>query len=288
LPLSTLERGQLAVLALLAALTVGAWTLTIRMGHALGASVGSGSSGVSSTDAALHIHHAGMVMHEVGEAAVLGMSGATWSLTAFAAFIFAWAVMMAAMMFPGVAPMILLVHAMARRGASEGGWAATSLFASGYLIVWTIVGASTWVAARAGSGLIGRMGAGGATWTPMALGAVLALAGLYQMSPIKNLCLDHCRSPLAYIVGRWRNGRMGALRMGVGHGLYCLGCCLGLFAVLVITGVMSLAWMLLLTLVDFAEKVLPKGRLMARAVGVAFLVLGVLVASGRVVMPWTA
>ncbi len=89
-------------------------------------------------------------------------------------------------------------------------------------------------------------------------------------------------------MGHWREGRLGALRMGIRHGAYCVGCCWALFAVLVAAGVMSLAWMLLLTLVVFAEKVLPQGRRTAQAVGVAFLVLGALVAAGATGLPWTA
>ena len=89
---------------------------------------------------------------------------------------------------------------------------------------------------------------------------MVGLAGLYQLTPLKRVCLDHCRSPFGFVMQHWREGYGGALRMGVVHGLYCLGCCWALFAVLVATGVMSLAWMLLLTLVVFAEKVLPFGR----------------------------
>jgi predicted metal-binding membrane protein len=115
---------------------------------------------------------------------------------------------------------------------------------------------------------------------------VLGLAGLYQLTPLKRVCLDHCRSPFGFVMQHWREGYGGALQMGVVHGLYCLGCCWALFAVLVAAGVMSLAWMLLLTLVVFAEKVLPFGRRASRVVGVAFLVLGVVVAAGVVDLPW--
>ena len=136
------------------------------------------------------------------------------------------------------------------------------------------------------SDLAGRLGAADrATWGPLALGAVLVAAGLYQLTPLKRVCLDHCRSPFAFVTAL--AGRTaGALRMGVGHGAYCLGCCWALFAVLVAAGVMSLAWMLLLTLVVFAEKVLPLGRRASPMIGVALIVLGLLVASGALLMPW--
>jgi predicted metal-binding membrane protein len=282
---SPLQHGQRAVLLVLAVLTVGAWALTIRLADAMHGSIGAVVSGVApSPDTALHAHHMGMTMREVGEVAVLGMSGATWSLVGFAVFVVAWAVMMAAMMFPGVAPMLLLVHSMGHRESSGNAVLPTTAFAASYLLVWTVVGTITWVVAHGLSEVATRMDmAEREVWGLLALGTVLILAGLYQWSPFKQVCLDHCRSPVMFVIQRWRPGHMGALRLGVAHGLYCLGCCLALFAVL---GVMSLAWMLALTLIDFAEKVLPLGRHTSRIVGVAFLVLGVLVASGTLKMTW--
>ena len=119
-----------------------------------------------------------------------------------------------------------------------------------------------------------------ATWAPLALGATLVAAGLYQFTPLKRVCLSHCRSPLSFVMRHWRSGRLGALRMGIVHGAYCLGCCWALFAVLVAAGVMSLAWMLLLTLVVFVEKVLPLGRRVSASIGIVLTILGALVASG--------
>jgi predicted metal-binding membrane protein len=127
-----------------------------------------------------------------------------------------------------------------------------------------------------------------ATWGPLALGATLATAGLYQLTPLKRVCLDHCRSPMGFVMRHWREGYGGALRMGVVHGAFCLGCCWALFAVLVAAGVMSLAWMALLTLIVFTEKVLPVGARAARVTGAALLVLGAVVAAGMIEMPWVA
>jgi predicted metal-binding membrane protein len=196
--------------------------------------------------------------------------------------------MMAAMMFPAAAPMILLFDRLAMQRQTTGrAFVPTWVFVAGYLLVWTAVGAITWVVVQALSDLAGRLGAAErATWGPLVLGAVLIGAGLYQLTPLKRLCLDHCRSPLAFVMTHWREGQVGALRMGVVHGAYCLGCCWALFAVLVAAGVMSLAWMLLLTLVIFAEKVLPVGQRASSVVGVAFLVLGVVVAVGAADLPW--
>jgi predicted metal-binding membrane protein len=166
------------------------------------------------------------------------------------------------MMFPAAAPMLLLFHAVSSQRRARGAtFVPTWVFAAGYLLVWIGVGAVAWVLVEAGSELAGRLSdAARETWGPLALGAVLLVAGLYQLTPLKRVCLDHCRTPLGFVNHHWRDGHFGSLRMGVLHGGYCLGCCWAMFAVLVAAGVMSLAWMLLLTLVVFAEKVLPIGR----------------------------
>jgi predicted metal-binding membrane protein len=229
----------------------------------------------------------GMVMDDAADMAATGMAGAGWSLAGFATFVVAWAVMMAAMMFPSAAPMVLLFRTVANQRQKTGGaFMPTWVFIAGYLLVWTAVGALTWALVQGLSHAAGRLGvAERATWAPLALGAVLVGAGLYQLTPLKQVCLDHCRSPFAFVMQHWRKGYGGALRMGLVHGLYCLGCCWALFAVLVAAGVMSLAWMLVLTLVIFAEKVLPGGRRASQVVGVAFLVLGVGVPVGVVDVP---
>ncbi len=222
--------------------------------------------------------------------AMAGMAAEGWSLGAFTAFLVAWAVMMAAMMFPAAAPMLLLVRRVStQRQAAGNAFVSTWIFAAGYLLVWTAIGALVWVLVQLGSDLATDLGsADRAAWAPIALGATLMIAGIYQFTPLKRVCLRHCQSPLGFVLGHWREGRVGALQMGVRHGAYCLGCCWALFAVLVATGVMSLAWMLLLTLVVFAEKVLPVGRGTSRVVGAVFLVFGILVASGTTAMPWMA
>ena len=163
----------------------------------------------------------------------------------------------------------------------------TWIFVAGYLLVWAVAGVLVYLLVQIGSDLASRVAAAErAWWGPLALGTTLLAAGAYQLTPLKRVCLRHCRSPFAFVAQHWRDGRLGALRMGLRHGGYCLGCCWALFAVLVAAGVMSLAWMLLLTLVVFAEKVLPRGQRSATAVGVAFLALGLLVATGIVPRPW--
>jgi predicted metal-binding membrane protein len=115
----------------------------------------------------------------------------------------------------------------------------------------------------------------------LTLALVLIEAGLYQFTPLKRVFLTHCRSPVAFFLWHWRDGRVGAIRMGVHHGAYCLGCCWALFAVLLAAGVMNLAWMFLLTLIVFLEKVLPQGQRIAVGIGGAFCLAGVLIAGGH-------
>jgi predicted metal-binding membrane protein len=293
-PRTPLERGQLAVLIVLALLTVAAWALTIRQAQMMDMPMGVVARDPmpdSDTNAPATMDDmSGTAMDEAGEVAAGGMAASGWSLAAFSAFVVAWAVMMAAMMFPAAAPMILLFRTVARqRQASGGAFVPTWVFVAGYLLVWTAVGAITWVLVQWLSDVAGQFGAAErATWAPIALGAVLIVAGLYQLTPLKQVCLDHCRSPFSFVMHHWREGYAGALRMGMVHSLYCMGCCWALFAVLVAAGVMSLAWMLLLTLVVFAEKVLPGGQRTSRVVGVAFLILGVVVAGGVLRFPWMA
>ncbi len=109
-------------------------------------------------------------------------------------------------------------------------------------------------------------------------GAAIAAAGLYQLTPLKEACLRHCRGPLRYIVGGWREGRLGALRMGSEHGLYCVGCCWGLMLALFALGVMSLFWTAVVAAAILAEKVLPHGQRLVRVLALALVVLGALVA----------
>jgi predicted metal-binding membrane protein len=294
-PRTPLERGQLAVLIVLVVLTVAAWALTISQAQTMDMPMGVMVRGETpASDAPTAMDDMGSMetgaMDEAAGMASTGMAGSSWSVGGLATFVLAWAVMMAAMMFPAAAPMVLLFRTVAtQRQASGNTFVPTWMFVAGYLLVWTAVGVITWVVVQGLSDLVGRLDAPArATWGPLALGAVLIGAGIYQLTPLKRLCLDHCRSPFAFVMQHWREGYGGALRMGMVHSLYCMGCCWALFAVLVAAGVMSLAWMLLLTLVVFAEKVLPGGQRTSQVVGGAFLILGVVVAGGVLRFPWMA
>jgi len=190
------------------------------------------------------------------------------------------------MMLPAAAPMIFMfaaAQAKRERQAAIPTW----IFVAGYLLVWAAAGLLVYVLVQLGSGFATSLDPPQRSkWAPLALGATLGLAGLYQFTTLKHICLSQCRSPLAFIARHWRSGRVGALEMGLRHGLYCFGCCWALFAVLVAAGVMSVAWMLLLTLVVFVEKLLPRARRFAGALGIALLALGIGVSLGAIEMPW--
>jgi predicted metal-binding membrane protein len=189
-----------------------------------------------------------------------------------------WATMMAAMMLPSVAPFALLFARVAR-GRSERGGAYVSpwIFLSGYLSAWLLYGLAAYGIFRA----IAAADWGFLSWEaqgPIVAGAAIAAAGLYQLTPLKDVCLRHCRSPLHFLAHGWRDGRAGAVRMGLEHGLFCVGCCAGLMVVLFALGVMSLVWMGVVAAVIFAEKVLPRGDRARRPLAVLLVGLGLWVA----------
>lgn len=185
-------------------------------------------------------------------------------------FLGIWVTMTAAMMLPSAAPMVLTYA----RAATE---ARTPLFVAGYLVAWTAYGLVAYGLYRgldtAAPGWLawGRAG-------PYVAGAAIAAAGLYQLTPLKEACLRHCRGPFVYLVRGWRPGRRGALRMGAEHGAFCVGCCWGLMLALFALGVMSLFWSAVVAAAIFAEKVLPRGVALSRALAVVLVVLGLLVA----------
>ena len=186
-----------------------------------------------------------------------------------------WAVMMVGMMVPSAVPMSLLFGAVARKAERQGSAVApTFVFTSGYVVAWTLFSVAAtalqWWLERVA--LLTPMLASASPWFGAAL---LVAAGLYQWSPWKQSCLEHCRAPAQFIAMHWRPGRWGAFRMGVLHGLYCLGCCSLLMGLLFFGGVMNLLWVAGITLFVLLEKVAPQGRAIARVAGVGMVALGV-------------
>lgn len=195
-----------------------------------------------------------------------------------ALFLTTWVVMMLAMMLPSAAPMILLYDRYIVRQRS--GWLTrlpTTIFVSGYFVTWLGFGLAAFVATLLHVWLADRY-PDLLEYSHYVGGAALVLAGLYQLTPLKNACLRHCRSPIGFIMHAWHPGYLGALRMGLHHGFYCVGCCWGLMVVLFVVGLMNLTWMALLALAIFLEKILPWGVLISRVSGAALIVLGLLLA----------
>ena len=184
------------------------------------------------------------------------------------AFVAAWAIMMAAMMLPSALPMIGLYAATLRtEPGAESRSAPVALFTLIYLGLWAATGLPMYAASVGLSAIASEARAYG-------IAAVLVAAGVFQLSPLKQVCLRRCRSPLGFLLGHWQAGWRGSLALGWSHAMYCLGCCWALMVVLVAAGAMGLVWVLLVAAVVAAEKVLPGGEWIARATGIALLVLG--------------
>ena len=183
-------------------------------------------------------------------------------------FVAGWGVMMAAMMLPSALPMIRLYGATLRGHAATAPRALPiAAFTLVYLALWTASGAAVYLAHTGLMALSPRAFAYG-------VATILLAAGAFQLSPLKHRCLRACRSPLGFLLGHWRAGVGGGLALGWWHALYCLGCCWALMIVLVAAGAMGLAWVLLVTAVVAAEKLLPGGEWIARVTGGALLLLG--------------
>jgi predicted metal-binding membrane protein len=195
-------------------------------------------------------------------------------------FIGVWVVMMAAMMFPSVAPTVALYSQLTKRREPLGPLA----FAGGYLLTWAAVGLLAYGLYALGNALLGDQLAwdGAGQWVA---GGLVVLAGVYELTPLKEACLGRCRSPLAFLTGNWRDGLGGAVRMGATHGLWCVGCCWALMTALFALGVMSIAWMAFVGALIALEKVLPWGRVATLGTAVLLIALGVLVIAAPDAIP---
>ena len=207
--------------------------------------------------------------------AAMGMTmDMPWSTADIFFTIAMWAVMMVGMMAPSVSPMLLLFAATRAGRGKRGVSLATLTFGLGYIAVWA--GFSV-VAAVAQWGLhqAAMLSAAMASSSGRLSGAILIVAGAYQLMSWKSRCLTHCRSPLGFLMTNWRDGTIGAFRMGFRHGAYCLGCCWALMCVLFVVGVMNLIWVATLTGFVLIEKTGPGGAIVARVAGAAMVVIGV-------------
>ncbi len=245
------RRDRVAVLSALAGATAIAWAYLVLLAVRMGG------------------------MAEMGAAA---MEIRRWSPTDFLLMFLMWAVMMVGMMLPTAAPTALVYAAVARKAARQGTPVApTASFVAGYVAVWTLFSAAATAAQWAldQAALLSPMMV---TSSPGVGALLLFAAGVFQLTPLKEACLRHCRAPAHFIAEHWSSGAGGAFRMGLIHGSYCLGCCWALMGLLFFGGVMNLLWIAAITLFVLAEKVLPFGATAGRWSGVAMMLAGAFVA----------
>ncbi len=242
-----LRRDRILVLAALAVVVLLAWTYLL-----LGAGMDMGVASMGVDEARWTLHSAG-----------LGFA--------------MWELMMVAMMLPSAAPMLLLFATLSRRGhAGAAALQRTAAFGLAYVAVWT---GFAIVATGIQWGLATAMllSPALAIRSTMASGALFIAAGVYQFLPLKQGCLRHCRAPAEFLARYWRTGTAGAFRMGLRHGVLCLGCCWLLMGLLFVGGVMNLLWIAILALIVFAEKVMSRGLLVGRVLAVGLVAWGVAV-----------
>jgi len=246
------RRDNILILSCIALVTALAWLYLFHLAHEMSSAVA-----------------------ETNMMAAMGMAvNAPWTVADLILTFAMWAVMMVGMMGPSAAPMILLFGAAESRRGRRGASIAAGTFALGYVVVWTVFSAGAALAQEA-LHEAALLSASMAVSSPRIGGAVLIAAGVYQLTPWKNRCLTHCRTPLSFLMTHWREGRWGAFEMGMRHGAYCLGCCWALMIVLFVVGVMNLVWVAALAAFVLLEKVGPQGALVARISGAALIVFGI-------------
>jgi predicted metal-binding membrane protein len=195
-------------------------------------------------------------------------------------FLLTWVVMMGAMMFPSVAPMVVAYDRVRHHRRDLGRPAATAgtaMFVGGYLVSWACFGLLGWAIYQG----LQSLSIDALSWKragPYFAGGVILLAAVYELTPLKHACLRKCRSPMAFLFGWWRDGSLGALRLGMEHGAWCVGCCWALMAALFTIGVMSIAWMAFIAALIAAEKLLPWARRASLSITALLVVLGLSVA----------
>jgi predicted metal-binding membrane protein len=253
-----LRRDRLILIAALAAVTTIAWIWVL-----LGAGTGMSTIGMTRRSG-------------IPDIGAMMMEPAQWTPGYAGLMVAMWWVMMVAMMLPSATPMLLLFARVNRKEkAGDRPFVPTGIFAAGYLAAWggfsALATGLQWLLEQLG--LLSPMMVTTSYWLG---GGILVLAGLWQLTPIKGVCLRHCRSPLSFLVQSWRPDRVGAFRMGLDHGAYCLGCCWFLMGLLFFGGIMNLFWIGGLAAYVLLEKTVPLGYWLARAVGIAATACGVL------------
>lgn len=223
----------------------------------------------------LYLYHDAQTMHCMRMAEMAMPHMQSWGLQEFGVMFGMWTVMMIAMMLPSVAPMVLTFAAVNRRRRQQARpYVPTAVFLTGYLAAWTIFSVlatfAQWLLHRAA-----LLSAAMVITNAVLGGLLLVTAGIFQWTPLKRACLSHCRDPLAFLITQWREGHGGALRMGLSHGSYCIGCCWALMVLLFVAGVMNLAWVALISVFVLVEKVVPAAPMLTRTSGILFIGAGI-------------
>ncbi|WP_156134229.1 DUF2182 domain-containing protein [Ensifer sp. ZNC0028] len=276
-----LRRDRVVVVAALVTLTAVSWLYVLWLASVMDMAappVPSGSMDMGSgmdMDMPMEMPMT-MGAQEGSMASMAGTVAAPWTVTTFAYAFVMWAVMMVGMMVPSATPMILLYARVGRQAAQQGKpFAATGFFAVGYLSAWLLFA----LVAVLGQWLLDRallLTPALASASGFLSGIVLVAVGLFQFTPLKDRCLSQCQAPLLFIQnhGGFRREAGGAFGLGVRHGLYCVGCCWALMALLFVGGVMNVLWIAAIAIFVLAEKVVPGGRVLSRIAGVALVLTG--------------
>ena len=203
-----------------------------------------------------------------------------------------WTAGMAAMMFPAIVPMVILYNRLITNKLVQSSTLITAgkfshtfkmiLFVGMYLIIWALTGIALLLGWSVSMNSIVKLLEN--NQVGVIFGTILIISGIYQFTPLKNKCIGYCESPLSFFMRRWKNGKAGAIKMGAYHGLYCLGCCWPYFLIMIALGWMNLAWMGLFAVIIFGEKIWSKGIWIARAVGIALIILGILSSLGLITL----
>jgi len=276
-----LRRDRVVVLVALGSIIVVSW-IYVLAGAGMGMSAFQMSSWLMAAGPTSNTTVMPMQMEsgvDMGRAMEAMATPMPWTLGYAVLMFFMWWVMMVAMMLPSAAPMVLLYGTVNRKASksvnssTSNHWS-TAGFTGGYLLAWAgfsiVAVLLQWALERAG--LLSPMTLN--TTSAMLAGSILIFAGLYQLTPLKEACLKHCRSPIQFLSQQWQAGVTGALKMGLHHGVYCLGCCWGLMVILFFGGIMNLYWIIGLAIIVLIEKLVPVGVWVGKVIAVVLIAWG--------------
>ena len=258
-----LNKDQIIIISILSVLTIAAW-IYLACSGAGGSMEGMAMDMTGGNDPGMD--------RQMSER--LAVSAYTPDMPSFSMFVPMWIIMCIGMMLPTAVPMFFTFHTISGRRRKLGFPAGpTFAFILGYVVLWGIFGLLCW---GAGNIIIQLFGAFITDWPQSMIGVsiIFLMVGVYQLSPLKNACLRGCQHPLQFVLHRWRNGYSGAIRMGMRHGMECVGCCWALMVVMFPLGMMNLFWMGIFTVLMFVEKNAKYGTFVSKVAGAIFLIAG--------------